>query len=160
MTRNQKIALGCGGAGCLGLIIIAVASVIAYTFYYQSRSTYPDRNYNINTNTNRAESPDSSPSDDTVSSTDETEPSEDTSSSSMSDDDKHKLFQAAAMTGDSDLNRRVWRKLGFLNDNGTMRGEYEQFVRAHVGWTMRNVEFIQSIGPEQARAYVNEHIND
>lgn len=166
MTRNQKIALGCGGAGCLGLIVVVVASAIAFMFY-QQRSTYANRNYNINTN--QAESTDSPPSDDTPSATDddtpssteETSPSEDSSASSMSDDDKHKLFQAAAMTGDSALNQRVWRKLGLTREDGRVTGEYEQFVRDHVGWTVRNVDFIQSISaPERARAYVDEHIND
>ena len=32
MNRNQKIALGCGGAGCLGLIVVAVAAGLVY--YY------------------------------------------------------------------------------------------------------------------------------
>ena len=31
MNRNQKIALGCGGAGCLGLIVVVIAAW-AYLF--------------------------------------------------------------------------------------------------------------------------------
>jgi hypothetical protein len=38
MTRNQKIALGCGGAGCLGLIVVAIAGVLIYYFAYACRS--------------------------------------------------------------------------------------------------------------------------
>jgi hypothetical protein len=30
MTRNQKIALGCGGAGCLGLIIVVIVGRSRY----------------------------------------------------------------------------------------------------------------------------------
>ena len=36
MTRNQKIALGCGGAGCLGLIVVLIAGVLIYFFAYRS----------------------------------------------------------------------------------------------------------------------------
>jgi hypothetical protein len=156
MTRNQKIALGCGGAGCLGLIVVAVAGVIAYTFY-QRRPAYANENYNINMNTNRAESSNSS---DDTSSSDEAASSDDTSSS-MSDDDKHKLFQAATMTQDMELTQRVWKKLGFMRANGSMTDEYEQFATDHVAWTFKNLEFIQSINtPEKARAYVDAHIGD
>ena len=36
MTRNQKIALGCGGAGCLGLIVVVVAGCLIWVFYNRS----------------------------------------------------------------------------------------------------------------------------
>ena len=77
----------------------------------------------------------------------------------MSDDDKHKLYQAASMTGEGELLRRVCVKLGLTNDDFTPAGDnYEKFVAEHVGWVMRNTGFIQSINsPEKARAYVNEH---
>ncbi len=161
MTRNQKIALGCGGAGCLGLIVLTVAAAAAYMFY-QRRPAYANENYNFNINTNQAESSNSSSdSSDETSSSDQASPSDETSSSSMTDDDKHKLFQAAAMTGDSELTKRVWKKLGFMSASGSMRSEYEQFARDHVGWAMKNLEFIQSINtPEKARAYVDAHIDD
>ncbi len=148
MTRNQKIALGCGGAGCLGLIVIVVASVLAYMFYLR-RPTNPDRNYNFNVNANRASNNNSTSSDD------------DTSSSSMSDDDKHKLFQAATMTQDTEVIQRVWKKLGLMRADGSMTNEYGQFTRDHFSWGVKNLEFIQSINtPEKARAYVDAHIDD
>ena len=50
MTRNQKIALGCGGAGCLGLIVVAVAGGL---IYYFAQSYSSDRNYNSDITTNR-----------------------------------------------------------------------------------------------------------
>ena len=50
MNRNQKIALGCGGAGCLGLIVVAIAGGL---IYYFMRSAATNRNYNFNVSTNR-----------------------------------------------------------------------------------------------------------
>ncbi len=152
MNRNQKIALGCGGAGCLGLIVLVVAVIALsaagylalpgtsnYNYNSNRNSNYNsnlNRNYNSNTNTN----------------------SSDDVSSSLSDDDKHKLFQAAGMTKDNALILRVLRKLGFASGTGP---EYEQFVKDHFRWAMNNLTFIQSVNtPETARAYVEEHLDD
>ena len=77
----------------------------------------------------------------------------------MSDDDKHKLYQAASMTGEGEVVRRVGVKLGLTNDDFTPAGDnYEKFVQEHVGWVMRNLDFAKTVNtPEKARAYVNEH---
>ena len=80
------------------------------------------------------------------------------SSSSLTEDDKHKLFQAAGVTKDNPLILRVLRKIGF--PNGTGDG-YSQFIKDHFGWAMKNLDFIQSVNtPEKARAYVEAHIDD
>ena len=155
MTRNQKIALGCGGAGCLGLIVLAVVGVIGYTMY-QRRAAYVDfnsnDNYNYNSNANRADTESSSSSDTSGDSS---------SSSSMSDDAKHRLFQAAGMSGDSELTLRVMKKLGYMDADGSTNEEYQSFTNEHFNWAMKNLEFIQSINtPDKARAYVEEHIDD
>jgi hypothetical protein len=76
----------------------------------------------------------------------------------MSDDDKHKLYQAASMTGEGEVVRRVSVKLGLVDDDFTPRGDYQTFVAEHVNWVIRNTDFIRSINtPAKARAYVNEH---
>ena len=76
----------------------------------------------------------------------------------MSDDDKHKLYQAAAMTGEGEVVRRVSVKLGLVDDDFTPRADYQAFVAEHVNWVMRTTDFIQSINtPVKARAYVNDH---
>jgi hypothetical protein len=76
----------------------------------------------------------------------------------MSDDDKHKLFQAAGITKDNELILRVLRKIGF--PNGTGEG-YSQFLQDHPVWAIRNVAFIQSVlTPGKGRAYVDAHIDD
>jgi hypothetical protein len=79
----------------------------------------------------------------------------------MSDDDKHKLYQAANMTGDSELIRRVSVKLGLMNDDFSPGDEYVGFLKDHVLWAYRNGDFIQSLATkEKAVAYVNEHFPD
>ena len=150
MTRNQKIAIGCGGAGCLGLLVVIAVSAILY-FYFEQQSTVRNANYdsNFNLNTNSQDS----------NSNASTDSSDDTSSSSsMSDDDKHKLFQAAGMTNDSDLVLKVLEKIGFASGTGS---DYEAFVRDHAAWALNNFDFIRSItSPERARAYVEAHLDD
>ena len=159
MNRNQKIALGCGGAGCLGLIVVAIAGSLIY--YFVSRNPVRSRNYNFNVSTNRnSNSNDNSDFTSNSNANDNTNSSNSnsSSSSSMSDDDKHKLYQAAAMTGEGEVVRRVSVKLGLVDDDFTPRGAYQDFVSEHVNWVMRNGDFIQTINtPEKARAYVNEH---
>ena len=157
MTRNQKIALGCGGAGCLGVIVVVIAAGFMYFFYQRSPSRnyniYTNRNSNINTNDN--DNSDSNTNDNTNSS------SSSSSESSMSDDDKHKLYQAAFMTGDPELIRRVSVKIGLMDDDFTPGPNYQSFVTAHVTWALRNTDFVKSLDtPEKARAYVDQNFPD
>ena len=156
MNRNQKIALGCGGAGCLGLLVLAIVGCVVYFVYYsQSRRYAADSNYNININTNRNSN--SNDNSDLTSNSN----SSSTSDTSMSDDDKHKLYQAAGMTGDAELIRRVSVKIGLMNEDFTPGDNYEKFVEEHVSWAIRNTDFIQSVNtPEKARAYVNANFPD
>src|SRR6266498_140564 len=151
MNRNQKIAIGCGVAGCLGLILIVILVVVLAVLGYvavpgmsnSNRDSNLNSNENSNTNSNTNENSNSDSS---------------SSSSSMTEDSKHKLFQAAGVTKDNDLILQVLRKIGFPNGTGD---NYGQFIKDHFSWAMKNLEFIQSVNtPEKARAYVDEHIND
>ena len=165
MTKNQKIALGCGGAGCLGidrpgdcgrsnLLCVGPPAALARSY---SR-TY---NFNVNTNgnTNSDSNSTSASNDNSNSNSDST--SKSTSASSMSDDDKHKLYQAANMTGDTELIRRVSVKLGLMNDDFSPGDEYAGFLKDHIIWAIQNTDFIQSLNSkEKAVAYVNEHFPD
>jgi len=162
MNKNQKIALGCGGAGCLGLIVVAIAGGL---IYYFMRSAATNRNYNFNVSTNRnSNSNDNSDlttnrnGNDNENSSNSNSSS--TSSSSMSDDDKHKLYQAAGMTGDAELIRRVSIKIGLMDEDYTPGENYQSFVSSHVDWALRNTDFINSVNTaEKARAYINEHMD-
>ena len=155
MDRNQKIALGCGGAGCLGLLaIVIVCVVLVMTGYITMPGSSSNRNENFNANTNSNSNSNSNLNENSNSNAP-------TSSSSLSDDDKHKLVQAAGMTQDNALIQRVLRKLGFVTANNEISDDYQAFLQAHAEWAKKNVRFIQSVmTPEKARAYVEEHIND
>jgi hypothetical protein len=151
MDRNLKIAIGCGGAGCLGLIAIVVVCVVLYSTGY---ITMPGSSSNRNENFNAGNS-------NSNSNVNENSNSNSSSSSSLSDDDKHKLFQAAGMTRDNDLIQKVLRKLGFLTATNTVSDDYAPFVKGHMEWATKNYRFVQSVNTvEKARAYVDEHIND
>jgi len=155
MDRNKKIAIGCGAAGCLGLLAIVVVCVVLLMTGYitmPGRGSRANENSNANTNSN---------SNSNANENENTNSNSSSSSSSLSDDDKHKLFQAAAATNDATLTRRVWAKLGFLKPDGSPNDEYGPFVKEHIGWIFKNTSFIQSINtPEKARAYVEAHLED
>ena len=160
MNRNQKIALGCGGAGCLGLILVTIVGCVIYYVYYNQNRRYSasNRNYNFNINTNSNYN--ANDNSDFNSNANANSNSSSSDSSSMSDDDKHKLYQAAGMTGDAELVRRVSVKIGLLNDDFTEGTKFQDFVKDHFAWAIRNTDFIQSVNtPEKARAYVNEHLD-
>src|SRR5262245_41838869 len=157
MNRNQKIALGCGGAGCLGLIVVVIAGCLLYLFW---RSPVPRRGYNFNVSTNRnSNSKDNSDFPSTSNSN--SSRSSSTADSSLSDDDKHKLYQAAGMTGDAELIRRVSVKIGLMDEDYTPGENYQTFIEDHASWAIRNTDFIQSINTaEKARAYLQTHLPD
>ena len=157
MTRNTKIALGCGGAGCLGLIVVVIAFAILIVTctlpapgLYDCGSRYNSNynsNYNYNSNSNNSNS-----------NTNDNLNTNSDSSSSMSDDDKHKLYQAAAITKDNTLIFRMLKKIGLGDGTGN---DHQEFLKEHLPWAMRNAQFVQSIStPEAARAYFDEHIDD
>ncbi len=159
MNRNAKIALGCGGAGCLGLIVVVIVAVVlvvtgvvkAPGIYNPNRNSNDNDNFNSNSNNSNANTNDN----DNLNSNSNSESSD---SSSMSEDDKHRLYQAVGMTRDTALTMRVIRKIGLGDGSGA---DHQEFVKAHFTWAMKNVDFIQTVDtPEKARAYVEEHIDD
>jgi hypothetical protein len=159
MNRNQKIALGCGGAGCLGLIVVAIAAGVLYFLVWRTpaRRSY-NNNYNVSTNRNS----NSNDNSDFNSNTNNSNSSRSTSDDSgLSEDDKHKLYQAAGMTGDAELIRRVSIKIGLMDEDYTPGENYQSFIEEHASWAIRNTDFIQSINTaEKARAYLQTHLPD
>jgi hypothetical protein len=145
MTRNQWIGAGCGGAGCLGLVVLVV---VGAAFYWLNLK--PATQANSNSNSSRISDHNSN-----------TTNSEPRSSSSLSEDNRHRLFQAASTTQDNELMKKVNKKLGLLDANGTPGKTYAEFVKDHIVWIFQNTDWITEHNtPEKARAYVNEHIND
>lgn len=159
MTKNQKIAVGCGAVGCLGLIVLGlVGGGIAYWQYKKgdSSSLNDNRRYSSNSNSN-SNSDTASNSNGNGNSANSS--SSNSSTSSYSDDDKHKLFQAASMTQDAEVVQKVVKKLGLFKANGTPADDYPQFIKDHITWGASNAAFIASVStPEKARAYVDEHL--
>ena len=158
MNQNKKIAVVFGGAECLGLIVLTIAGCIIYFVYYNQGRRYSASNYNFNINSNS----NSNSNDDSNFNSNENanSNSSSSSSSSMSDDDKHKLYYAAGMTGEGEVVRRVSVKLGLMSEDFTPGPNYQKFVQEHIGWILRNTDFIQTVNtPEKARAYVNEHLD-
>jgi hypothetical protein len=150
MNRNQKIALGCGGAGCLGLILLIVIAVVLSAAGYL---TMPGTNSNYNSNYNANRNSNSNSPYNRNSNTGSS-----SSSSTMSNDEKHRLFQAVGATKDDQLLMRVLAKIGF--PNGTGEG-YDQFLQEHIPWALKNFEFMDTVNtPEKGRAYVEAHLND
>ena len=157
MNRNQKIALGCGGAGCLGLLLVVIVGCVFYFVFYNQPPVRRTANVNINLNRN-SNFNDNSEVPANINANSNSSNSSSTDVSSMSDDDKHKLYYAAGLTGEAEVVRRVSVKLDLVDDDFTPRANYEKFVREHIGWVMRNADFVREINtPEKARAYVNEH---
>jgi len=157
MNRNAKIALGCGGAGCLGLIVVVIAVALLIVFgVIKAPGIYnPNRNSNDNYNSNYNSNSRSNSNDNLNTNSDSS-----SSSSSMSDDDKHKLLMAASFANDTVMMQRVMRKLGFITDTG-VAPDYAQFLQEHAEWAHRNQEFINSVNTEEsARAYLEAHIDD
>lgn len=160
MERNTKIAIGCGGAGCLGLIVIAIVCAILFSTGYiampGSSSSNSNENYNatnVKTNSNSNSNSNSNLNENTNSNS--------SSSSSLSNDDRHKLFQAAGMTRDNALIQRVLHKIGLLTSDNNLSDDYASFTKEHFEWAKNNTAFIQSVlTPEKARAYVDEHMDD
>jgi len=168
MNRNQKIALGCGGAGCLGLIVIAIA-VVGFFVWQRTYSTAGVHSSNSNTgsianansdsNSHRSvETSESSPEPKTGNSNNAGRTTT-SSKSSLSDDDKHRLFYAASISGDPDLVHRVGIKIGIMDEDFEPKDDYVSFLKEHVAWSIRNTEFIQSVStPEEGKAYVEKHL--
>jgi hypothetical protein len=160
MERNTKLAIGCGGAGCLGLIVIVIACVILYSTGYIAMPGSSDSNRNENYNATNTNS-NSNSNANSNSNLNENSNSSSSSSTSLTNDDRHKLFQAAGMSRDNALIQRVLHKLGLLTPGNDLSDDYAPFTKAHVEWAKNNTAFIQSVlTPEKARAYVDAHMND
>ena len=157
MNRNAKIALGCGGVGCLGLIVVVIAVALLIVFgVIKAPGIYnPNRNSNDNYNSNYNSNSRSNSHDNLNTNSDSS-----SSSSSMSNDDKHKLLMAASFANDTQMMQRVIRKLGFITDTG-VAPDYAQFLQEHAEWAHRNQDFINTVNTEEsARAYLEAHIDD
>jgi hypothetical protein len=145
------------------LIVVAIAGTLIYLFALPATKSR-NYNFNVNTNSNSNANSNANTNDNTEvpsninANSNSSNSSSSNDVSSMSDDDKHKLYYAAGMTGDGEVVRRVSVKLGLTDDDFTPGENYTKFVTEHIGWVIRNTDFTQTVNTrEKARAYVNEH---
>ena len=110
MTKNQKIAAGCGGLGCLGLIVLLIAGGVYFSSTSLRRTVLRlqctaefefELNQQLNSNSNTTESNSNS----TIRLS---------SSSSSYPTTRNTGFQAASASGDADLVQKVVKKTGLL----------------------------------------------
>jgi hypothetical protein len=77
---------------------------------------------------------------------------------SMSDDDKYKLFYAATQTKDPAIQADIGKKIGLVNSDGTPTDYYKKFIDGAMGWAQKNLAFVQEVNtPEKAKEYVKSH---
>jgi hypothetical protein len=81
---------------------------------------------------------------------------------SMSDDDKHKLYQAAVITS-VDTAMEVAKKLGLTDSDGKPTPAFRQFNVEHSAWLTKNSSFMpptpdQAADKKRAKEYVDAHM--
>lgn len=82
------------------------------------------------------------------------------SSSSMTNEEKYRLFWAATKTDDKFLQVEAAKKIGVIDGSGRPTPSYQEFVRNATSWAVNDVAFIRSVDtPSKARTYVNAHMD-
>jgi hypothetical protein len=81
---------------------------------------------------------------------------------SMSDDDKHKLYQAAVTTS-VDTAMEVAKKLGLTDSDGKPTPEFRTFNQEHSDWLNKNTDFMpptpdRAADKKKAKEYVDSHM--
>jgi hypothetical protein len=77
----------------------------------------------------------------------------------MSEDDKHKLFQAVGITQDPALIMEASKKLGLADSSGQPTPAMDAFIKAHYEWAPKNMDFIKGIlTKEKAAEYAKSHM--
>ncbi len=78
-----------------------------------------------------------------------------TTAGNYSEDQRHRLFQAVGMTGDSALIVEVAQKIGLFDSRGQPNAQFQSFVAEHKEWGKRNFAWAQEYrDAAKARAYV------
>jgi Zn-dependent M16 (insulinase) family peptidase len=79
-------------------------------------------------------------------------------SSALTDDEQHRLFQAAGVIQDNALILEVGQKLGLVDSKGQPTPAFKPFVNAHYQWFQKNTDFVREhMSKEKAREYVMTH---
>jgi hypothetical protein len=82
-----------------------------------------------------------------------------TAVANMSEDDKHKLFQAVGVTRDTSLILEASKKMGLVDSSNEPTPAFEAFTKSHYDWAMKNADFVREhMTEEKAREYVKSHM--
>jgi TonB family protein len=134
-----------GGVGLLGILIVGVGLVGVYYFL---RTRQPEINYNsypANLNQNSLPTNNSN--------------TNSTISTSMSEDEKYRLFYAASKAGEQPLTMKVSKKIGIIDENNKPTEYYKTFLAGMFKWAARDTEFVKKIDTKQkAVDYINSQI--
>jgi hypothetical protein len=82
-----------------------------------------------------------------------------TAVANMSEDDKHKLFQAVGITQDLPMMTKVMQQMGLADSSGQPTPAFDPFVKAHYEWATKNREFVmEHMTKEKALEYAKSHM--
>ena len=82
-----------------------------------------------------------------------------TATANMSEDDKHKLFQAVGITQDVNLILEASKKMGLVDSSNQPTPAMDPFVKAHYEWATKNTDFIKEhMTKEKAQEYAKSHM--
>jgi hypothetical protein len=81
-----------------------------------------------------------------------------TSASTMTEDEKYRIFYAAGKTNDKELQKEIAILIGIIDDKGVPTSYYQPFVTGSFNWASRDSSFPPTVDtPEKAHAYVMAH---
>ncbi|HKQ99115.1 MAG TPA: hypothetical protein VJT09_00500 [Pyrinomonadaceae bacterium] len=82
-----------------------------------------------------------------------------TAVANMSEDDKHKLFQAVGITQDTALILKAMQSMGLADSSGNPTPAMEPFVKAHYEWAPKNADFVKEhLSKDKAMEYAKAHM--
>lgn len=81
-------------------------------------------------------------------------------STAMTEEEKYRLFYAAAQTKDTAIQMQVSKKIGLLDASGKPTPYYRTFLTGSIAWAQRDTAFAQQYNtPEKAKQYVQKYVS-
>lgn len=147
-----------GGVLALGVVILGIT---AFGIYYYVSSRQTDFNYNYNSsaanyssngNLSNAFGVNTA----TANSSTDSMTFDD---SSITEEEKYRLFYAASKVGEQPLTVKISKKIGIIDEKGQATPYYKTFIAGMLSWATKDVEFVKKIdSKEKAREYVDSQM--
>lgn len=154
------IVLGLAG-GVTSAVMNASSSVIYYGSYNSNSNSNRSNSNNSNgstTHTNHNDSTTYNSNSNDNSSNRNSSTSNTTTASSMTEDEKYRIFYAAGKTNDRALQKEIAILIGIIDEKGAPTAYYQTFLAGTFAWATRDDSFPPTIDTvEKARAYVAAH---